>query len=184
MRSMKNRNTHKNTPAHDIEKVFATYYGALCYYAARILDSEDAVEDIVQEVFVALLEKGTNAASDAHLKNYLYQAVKNGCLNHIRKNGSRKRYLESLEREDPEADEDRQLMAELYRLMAEAVAQLPPECRKVCHLAYFDGVPNEQIAQMLDVSINTVKAQKARAKKLLKEALGRRLYFVVSWLFL
>ena len=57
------------------------------------------------------------------------------------------------------------------RELAADVEKLPEECRKVFQLCYFQGLDNESAAQELGLSVNTVKAQKARGKKILRENL-------------
>ena len=63
------------------------------------------------------------------------------------------------------------ILTEIHRELAAAVERLPEECRKVFDLCYFQGLDNESAAKELGLSINTVKAQKARGKKILKENL-------------
>lgn len=63
------------------------------------------------------------------------------------------------------------ILTEIYRELAAAVEKLPEECRKVFQLCYFHFADNESAAQELGLSVNTVKAQKARGKKILRENL-------------
>lgn len=160
-----------------MREVFAEYYGALCYYASRILEDRETVEDVVQEIFTQLLEKKMVFESATHLKNHLYLSVKNACLNHLRRNISRERYFEFLKTQEETDPENENTMLEVYRLLAAAVDQLPPECKKVYQLAYFEDLSNEQIAVRLEVSINTVRTHKARGKSLIKSFLEGRLPF-------
>lgn len=157
---------------NDAEAIFKKYYGSLCYFASKYLQDEEEVEDVVQDVFIALLEKKMRFQSEVHLKNFLYLSVRNGCLNHLRNLRSRDRYIASLAREEEgESFEEAIILTEIHRELAAAVNQLPEECRKVFELCYFQGLDNESAANELGVSINTVKAQKARGKKILKESL-------------
>lgn len=67
--------------------------------------------------------------------------------------------------------EENIILTEIHRELTAAVEKLPEECRKVFNLCYFQGLDNESTARELGLSINTVKAQKARGKKILKENL-------------
>ncbi|MDD2242788.1 MAG: sigma-70 family RNA polymerase sigma factor, partial [Bacteroidales bacterium] len=60
------------------------------------------------------------------------------------------------------------------------VEQLPAECKKVFKLSYLENMSNQEIADMLSISVNTVKSQKSRAKQLLKESLKGLFVFAVA----
>ena len=165
---------------NDIEIIFKEYYGSLCYFASQYLKDEDAVEDIVQDVFIALLEKKIRFQSEIHLKNFLYLSIRNACLNYIRSSRSREQYVASLIYEEQIEDfETNIILTEIHQELAAAVDKLPVECRKVFDLCYFQGMDNERIAKELGLSINTVKAQKARGKKIVRENWKDLFFFLI-----
>lgn len=153
---------------------FRRYYRTLCYFALRYVGDAEKAEDIVQEVFIRLLEGEMTFGDEEHLKRYLYKAVRNACLNQIKLTGIRSDILEKIQ-EDQETEAPDFfhgiVRAEIYRQIMEAVDQLPVECGKVFRLAYVDGIENEKIAEQLNLSINTVKSQKNKAKIQLREKL-------------
>lgn len=55
---------------NNIEVIFKEYYGSLCYFASQFLKNEEVIEDLVQDVFIALLEKKMLFQSEVHLKNF------------------------------------------------------------------------------------------------------------------
>lgn len=167
-----------------VEDVFRTYYAPLCYFASNYIKEEGVVEDLVQDLFTGLIEKKTQFQSELHLKNFLYISVKNACLNCIRRDNSRERYLKASENQYEEDDSLVQhiIATEVYKELAAALANLPNECRKVFEACYFEGLDNEKAAEKLGISIFTVKAQKARGKKLLKENL-KDLFPLIVMLF-
>lgn len=132
---------------------------------------QDDAEDIVQEVFANIIERKSSFSSELHMQNFLYLSVRNACLSYLRKNGSRKRYVESFDEDQNMVIEDEIISAEVYRKIVASIDMLPIECRKVFELCYIQGYDNESAANMLNISINTVKAQKARGKKILRERL-------------
>ena len=73
--------------------------------------------------------------------------------------------------EQTENFEESIILTEIHRELAAAVEKLPEECRKVFQLCYFQGLDNERVAQEFGVSVNTVKTQKARGKRILRENL-------------
>ena len=150
---------------NNIEVIFKEYYGSLCYFASRFLKDEEVIEDLVQDVFITLLEKKMFFQSEVHLKNFLYLSIRNSCLNYIRSTRSKDRYIASLAYEEQaENFEESIILTEIHRELAAAVG-------KLFQLCYFQGLDNESAAQELGLSVNTVKAQKARGKKILRENL-------------
>ena len=71
-----------------------------------------------------------------------------------------------------------EIMDEIFR----AIDQLPEECRKVFKLSYIDGMEVCKVAETLHISENTVKTQRLRARKFLKENL-KDLFPVAAFIF-
>lgn len=158
---------------YDVEVVFKKYYGALCYYASAYIHEDMMVQDLVQDVFVRLLEMPQCFSSAVHLRNFLYLSVKNACLNNLEKSAVQERHRHLIRTYIPLQDlpDEEILTAEVFRRLKEAIDELPGECRKIVCLSYLDGWDNEKIAAYLHISVNTVRAQKMRGKKLLREKL-------------
>ena len=73
-------------------------------------------------------------------------------------------------------EDDETIFAKLTRMdvsrqVHAAVRSLPPMCSRVIWLSYLDGLKNQEIAQLLQISVHTVKNQKARGLYLLKKKL-------------
>ena len=156
----------------DIERIFRSHYGAFCSFASKYVRDDAVVEDIVQDAFVTLLERSPHFDTETHLKNFLYVTIRNACLNYIRDEEAKNRYVEAQVREEKtESFEEEIILSEVYQELANAVAELPEECRKVFELCYFQGKDNNEAAEILGISVNTVRTQKARGKKILREKL-------------
>ncbi len=150
--------------------LFDLYYARLCYFAHKIIGNKEGAEDIVQDAFVAYWKNQADFDNEPSIKSFLYLTVKNACLNVIRHETVIKRYAEiqdntSLEEEKITSDIIR---SEVAGEIHAAIAALPQGCRQVLTLAYFEGLKNDEIAQELEISVNTVKTQKARALQLLR----------------
>lgn len=160
-------------PLYHVETIFKKYNAALCYYASHYITDREVVSDLVQDIFVRLIEVPQQFDSPEHLRNYLYLSVRNACLNHLQRNILKERHERYvIENEDTSGIPDEEILtAEVYRQLKEAVDELPGECRKILYMSYFEGEKNEVIAARLHISVNTVRAQKMRGKKLLKEKL-------------
>lgn len=161
---------------NNIEDCFRKYYAALCYFASQYTGCEGRiVEDMVQDCFVKLLEKSPIFESELHLRNYLYLAVKNNCINYINKNKIQERHGDSLiSHQQEQADSNDDVFTnEVVRLLMEQIDNLPAQCRQIIRMSYVDGLDNLSVAQKLGLSINTVRAQKMRGKSILRGVMGK-----------
>lgn len=156
-----------------IEQLFRGYDARLCYFATRLTGDAERAEDIVQEAFLNYWKTGPGPDGGAVAKSYLYTAVRNACLNDLRHLDVRRRHGRSILPEDlstaPVIDEI--VRAELLGELLAAIKTLPVGCRTVLRMAYFEKLGNDEIARLLDVSVNTVKTQKMRALRLLRRRL-------------
>ena len=156
------------------DSYFRRYYQTLCYFAFNYLKEQDEAEDVVQEVFMKLLNWNESFDNEEHLKHYLYKAVRNSCLNQIKMTGIRADILESIQKNTPEDENNffvNVVRAEVYQEIMGAIQDLPTECGRIFKLAYVEGFSNDEIATQLSISVNTVKAQKNKAKIQLREKL-------------
>lgn len=109
----------------------------------------------------------------------LYKAVKNSCLNTIRHQGVKDRYAEvALHEEELESFWDHILETELFELLLGVFNELPPACREVYHLS-LEGKKHEEIAEILQITVNTVKKHKNNANHYMRERLKHILSLLV-----
>ena len=66
-------------------KIFEEYYSPLTVFAQKFIPDLDLAREIVQDMFVNLYEKCATLTIEISLKAYLYQSVRNSCLNAIQK---------------------------------------------------------------------------------------------------
>lgn len=156
-----------------MELYFRKYYQSLCYFAMNIVHDEHLCEDIVQEVFVRTISLQMQFDSELHFRQYIYAAVRNSCLNHLQKQGRTVGLAEVETTDTPTAENcDNEIVrAEMIRMIRDAIESLPPRYREVFRMAYIDKMKNEEIAEALGISLNTVKVIRQRAKTRMRELL-------------
>ena len=163
------------------------YYAALCSYVEKILFLTDAVEDLVQEVFISVWEGKRTFSDSRELTNYLYRACYNNTLLYIRNNQIHDTILSSLAEEESVEDEDMiyalTVKEEIIRQLYYYIEELPSEQRRII-LMRIEGYTWEEIAERLEISINTVKTPKTRSYKFLRERLGDSMNSIILCLFL
>ncbi|MBD1420823.1 RNA polymerase sigma factor [Sphingobacterium chuzhouense] len=166
-----------------IDVLFTKNYARLCLYATSILGDPDSAEDVVQTVFLKIINSSDNRIKVEDITvPYLYRSVKNSCLHLIRKNAYHLKYLEEkVENESEEAYDEKIIKAELTVLLLNLLEDLPEGCSRILRMSYIDGLKNSEIAEQLHISINTVKSQKMRGIKLLKERVSTN--FLIALLF-
>lgn len=154
-----------------IERIYRDYYSSLVEYAFSYVGQREIAEDITQEAFVALNGRRLEFHTEASIRSYLYTSVRNLSLDVIKHQKVERRYSDNIRFESPnaeysfwEAQMDRDIMDVLFK----AIDKLPKRCREI-FLLHLDGLSNEQIAAELYLSVETVKTQKKKAMKFLRD---------------
>lgn len=168
-----------------IRELFKQHYTPLVLFAKNYIPDVEIDKDIVQEVFLTLIEAGEGFNSIDNFKAYLYQSVKNKCLKHLRHEEVKKRYF-SYARQEMRHDEfflEHILEEEVYSLLIREIENLPEQCRKV-YLLSLEGKSNQEIADKLSIGIETVKSHKKAGKQFLYNRLKDILPLGILVLFL
>lgn len=151
-----------------MENLFRYHYRPLCIFALHYLKDIDASEDVVQEAFALLWEKLLAGEKVVNQKGYLYSIVKNRSLDILRKKGSVGEAISldgSIDNIEEPTVEDAEVEARLWT----AIDTLPEKCREIFLMSKRDGLRQEEIAQELGISLQTVKNQVSKALKILKD---------------
>jgi RNA polymerase sigma-70 factor, ECF subfamily len=154
-------------------QIFDTYYRPLTLFARRYVSDMEEAREIVQEFFIRIWFSHHTLDIRFSLKRYLYQGVRNACLNFIEsKKVSEKRFsdYEPAVFSNDNALEH-MLAAEQEEGLMKAIDQLPDRCREIFLMSRLQGMPNQQIADKLGISVKTVEAQITIALKRLRDTL-------------
>lgn len=154
------------------EKLYACYYAALCAYADRIVNDRDGAQDIVQDTLIKVWNSDRTFPDMKELSWYLYKAVYNNSLFWLRSRNNRETVHQAVVLEDEMPDEQfaETIREELIRQLYVYIEELPEERKKIMLLS-IEGRSGNEIAELLGISINTVKTQKSRSFKYLRDKL-------------
>ena len=156
------------------ERLFSDYYGILVCYAQKYTKREDIAEDIVQDVFASLWEENRIFPSQANFRSFLYISIRNAAFDYLRHQNVESRYIEEALTANRFLSDDSFQKEEVFRLLFKQIDLLPERCREI-FLLHLEGYDNDAIAKKLSLSIETVKTQKKRAMKTLRNNLKEKL---------
>ncbi|HBL74644.1 MAG TPA: RNA polymerase sigma-70 factor [Prolixibacteraceae bacterium] len=155
------------------EILFRTYYKRLCAYAVSFVSQNDLAEDIVTDVFLKLWEKRETLNIPESVSSYLFQSVKNSCINYLNREKNRKNTISeneinllNLKIKYPVSDKyplTDLIGQELEEKIRTEIEKLPEQCREIFYLSRFEELSHKEIAEKLGISENTVKVQIYRA---------------------
>lgn len=143
--------------------VFDTYYKPLVIYSKGIIHSETASEDVVQDIFIDLYKNKNHFENEIALRAFLYKTTRNKCLNIIKHKKVKDNYVQKVIHESDEAyHHELETQTETVRLLHSAIEQLPERRKQIVKL-YVQGLRNTEIAEKLNINIQTVKNLKSKA---------------------
>ena len=160
----------------ELEQIYNEAYKAVYWTALSLLKNESDAEDVVQDCFATLLERGMAADSP---RSYIYAMVRNRSIDRLRSQGLQEALIrpEDLEGEIP--DEEAIRRSGIEARLWEAVGRIPRGRRELLLMSKRDGMSYEQIAAEKGLSVNTVRNQISRALRSLREDADRILDFLL-----
>ncbi len=154
------------------KQLFDRYYMPLSIYALKYCDSFQLAEDIVQELFIKLWDEKIYLKLEGAVSPYLFKSVKNNTLKAIKKNS--KYHFEELEDQINKLitnDIDIESIEADKKRLYEELESLPPKSKEVFKAIVLDNLKYKEVAEQLDISVNTVKTHYSRALKQLRNSL-------------
>lgn len=148
-------------------------YNLALGYTGRHHDAEEIAQTVFVKVWKALPQfRGASAFS-----TWLYRLTLNACTDHYRRERKRRG---DLSLDDPDlspirdaapSPEEIVIQWEEEAILRKALAELPEQHRVILILREMDGLDYQEIAQVLEIQVGTVKSRLARARRALREKL-------------
>ncbi len=173
----------KNGEKKAFKTFFSEYHDVLVLYATNILKDVDAAEDVVQDCFMNVWENSLYDNLSDGLDKYMFHLVKNAALNDLRGSKRREARHEKMMAEIPTVEimkEDEQTEIEI---LYSAINQLPPERRRIFMMICAEGKKYQEVADQLQISINTVRTQLMRSLKFLREKLKEQMISILLFCY-
>ena len=157
------------------ETLFKFFHKSLISFGTSIVKSKEAAEEIYSDVMLKLWDLGPDLININDLKVYLFVSVKNASLNYLGKYYKLKTVdIETihLELKDVKTPEEALLSSEFQNTLAQAIRSLPPKSQLVYKLIKEEGFSYKQVAEVLEISVNTVEGHMSTALKKLSISLS------------
>ena len=151
------------------ESLFYTLNTALIKFSMMYIHQKEVAEEIVSDVFVKCWVNRKSLGEVRNIDTYLFVAVKNQSLNHLKKYS----HIHLVQVEDtnevrfvkPFTPQEALEKKELLFKMEQSIEELPQQCRIIFRLIKEEGIKYKEVAEILNISPRTVQTQLFRAMK-------------------
>ncbi|MCK5392409.1 MAG: sigma-70 family RNA polymerase sigma factor [Deltaproteobacteria bacterium] len=171
----------------EFQKIYETFQPKIHRYLTRLVDEHEA-EDLTQEVFTKVSQGLKNFRGESQLSTWIYRIATNIAFDRLRNPSFQQMVQKRLSSDSTAEDKistenvvwtserapsiDQQLIRkEMNECIQNFIEELPENYRTVLVLSELDGLKNREIAEILQVSLGTVKIRLHRARAKLKKEL-------------
>lgn len=158
------------------------YEQQLFYHILKMVKNREQIEDLVQESFVKAFDNLNSYSTNYAFSTWLYRIATNHTIDYLRK-----KKLQTLSIDEPVKTRDGEMQMQLpdesagtdrriirqqrQKMVQKAIADLPDKYRKVIEMRHMEEKSYQEIADVLDLPLGTVKAHIFRARELLYKEL-------------
>lgn len=146
--------------------IFKLYHKSLCYFARQLVNNDGQADDIVADAFIKVWQKKDDFENLVSIKAFMYVTIRNSCCNylkHIRRRTASHEEILRMAEKDEDYIESKMIKADLLQVVLQEVENLPPVRRKIFKMIYLEDLSIFEIAKKLNITVDTVRVQKARA---------------------
>jgi len=157
-------------------ELYAAYKERLLYFALKFVKSREFAEDIFQDVFTTIWQTRRSIDPYSSFSSYLYTIFKNRVLNQLRDKSKEEQVKAEIlsQAVDYTYNTTNQILSnELKELIRRAVEQLTPRQRKIFEMSRNGLMSHQEIADTLNISVNTVQEHISSALKTIRSSLTK-----------
>lgn len=163
----------------NFSNIYSLYFPKLVRFAREYVVSSEDAENIVQDLFLFLWEHPEIIQTLNNVNAYLFTLIKNRCIDFLRHKvsvESRKDSIDSVLNKElqlkmyalQQFDENLLSLEDIETLLNNAINKLPEKCREIFILSRMHGLKHREIAEKMNLSVNTVDNHIALAIKKLR----------------
>jgi RNA polymerase sigma-70 factor, ECF subfamily len=177
--------------SYNLQDIYNDFRPRILRYLSRMV-GEDEAEDLTQEVLVKIDRALKIFRGESQLSTWIYQIATNAALDKLRNPYFREQHgklfsIEAVERNEEDKDllmeegmasaDQRVILQEMNGCIREIIDTLPGDYRSVIVLSELEGLKNKEIAEVLGVTLQTVKIRLHRGRAMLKKELSTACVF-------
>jgi RNA polymerase sigma-70 factor (ECF subfamily) len=166
------------------QEIMGRYTQKVYNLAMRLTRNVEDTEEVLQDVFVTVYKKINSFEGKSQFSSWLYRVTANTAFMKLR----RRKNTESVSFEEVSGDVKENLVGqapdetsidymstkhELRSLLESSIQRLPSEYRNIFILRDVDGLSNEEVGEMLSLTVPAVKSRLHRARLILRKRLAR-----------
>ncbi len=159
---------------HAYSALFVKFYDNLYAYSLKLTKEEDLSHDIIQELFVNLWVTRHKLKPVSNLKPYLLRCVKNLIIDYSRKSKTIEKTNQNIIQDEIVFSQEdfrinnEETVAQTAKVM-ELLNSLPGRVREAIYLRYFTGLDYNEIANVMDINVQTAQNFVHRGIRQMKE---------------
>ncbi len=156
--------------------LYDRYRHQLYGYVINLCGSQDVAMDAVQEIYMQVWLRSENLDPARSIKSYLFRSARNYVLDYLKKavhQQTFRQYFMDAFAEGTASSEHLLYTKQLESIRHNAVSRLPAQRQLIYNMSKVDGLSNREIADMLGISINTVRDQLVKATRFVRMYLLR-----------
>jgi RNA polymerase sigma-70 factor (family 1) len=158
--------------------IFDLHRTALIYFSEKLLGVREQAEDIVGNSFMKLWTKHADFDSFPAIKSFLYVVTRNACFDFLKYSKRVSAYQKDFSYWSGNREEEiLHIMyeAEIIQELDREIESLPPKCRHIFQLSFYERLSACEIAGKLGLSVQTVRNQRAKAVQVLRTSFQKKL---------
>jgi RNA polymerase sigma-70 factor (ECF subfamily) len=161
--------------------IYDRYHRMMYGMAYRYLKIDYLAEDAVQDVMMRIWEKRMTLEIETSFKSYIFTSLRNNILNQIRSKSFQLEKIYEVSQYEHVFEDDLLEQIENEDFLVQfnnAIESLPEQKKRICKLKLTEKYSNQEIAEMMNISIPTVKTHYTQAIKMLRAVLVKLKYVI------
>ena len=164
--------SHSPQLTRQFEELFKKNYSKLYYVALDWVEDEESAKDLVNDLF-AELWKQYERLKDENVEAYLFQSLRNRCINYLKHQRVELEYRERmLAAKQVMIDENPTVHEARLQVIEQTLERMNPQTRRVFELCFFEGKRYQEVADLTEVSVSTIHKRMTQAFAAFRTAFG------------